>query len=164
MIKPEPVIEEVEVWKTLKDEPIADIAAWVAEATKDGQEVHVGCDSLQHNRFTSFCVVIGILTPSKGGRAAYVRTRVARIKHLRQRLLAEVAKSIDVAIKLSPMASGPITVHVDANPVAEHKSSAYVQELVGYVVGSGFRAVIKPDAWLATTCADHAVRGLNKIA
>jgi len=55
---------------------------------------------------------------------------------------------------------GDLTVHIDANPVVTHKSSAHVQELVGLVVGQGFKAAIKPEAWAATHCADRVVRGL----
>ena len=39
-----------------------------------------------------------------------------------------------------------------------HRSSAYVQELVGLVVGQGFKALIKPDSWAASHAADHVVR------
>jgi predicted RNase H-related nuclease YkuK (DUF458 family) len=49
-------------------------------------------------------------------------------------------------------------VHIDANPVERHKSSAYVQDLVGLVVSQGFRAVIKPDSWAASRAADRLVR------
>jgi predicted RNase H-related nuclease YkuK (DUF458 family) len=38
------------------------------------------------------------------------------------------------------------------------KSSAYVQELVGLVVGQGFKALIKPESWAASHAADHVVR------
>jgi predicted RNase H-related nuclease YkuK (DUF458 family) len=58
---------------------------------------------------------------------------------------------------------GELTVHIDANPVVKHRSSAYVQELVGLVVGQGFRALIKPEAWAASHCADHIVRTHGKV-
>jgi Ribonuclease H-like len=47
--------------------------------------------------------------------------------------------------------------------VVKHKSSAYVQELVGLVVGQGFKALIKPEAWAATHAADHVVRTHGKL-
>ena len=72
--------------------------------------------------------------------------------------LLEVWKSVDLGLQLSPIVVGDLTVHVDANPVVSHRSSAYVQELVGLVVGQGFRALIKPDSWAATHAADHLVR------
>ena len=45
-----------------------------------------------------------------------------------------------------------------------HKSSAYVQELVGLVVGQGFKALIKPESWAATHAADHVVRSARRRA
>lgn len=54
-------------------------------------------------------------------------------------------------------------VHIDANPVVAYKSSQYVQELVGLVVGQGFRALIKPESWAASDAADHVVRSQGKL-
>jgi hypothetical protein len=44
-----------------------------------------------------------------------------------------------------------------------HKSSAYVQELEGLVVGQGFKALIKPESWAASHAADHVVRIHGKL-
>lgn len=58
---------------------------------------------------------------------------------------------------------GDLTVHIDANPVVAHKSSQYVQELVGLVLGQGFKALIKPESWAASHAADHVVRSQEKL-
>ena len=141
-----------------RDPKIPDILQFVAEASRDGQAVHIGTDSLQTGRFTQFVTVVVILTPRKGGRVAYRREVVPRITSLRERLLKEVWKSVDLGLQFSPIVKGDLTVHIDANPVVTHKSSAYVQELVGLVVGQGFKALIKPDSWAASHAADHVVR------
>ena len=146
------------MWKTLSEVRIADLHQFVAEATRDGQVVHIGTDSLQKGRLTQFGTVVVILTPRKGGRVAYRKETVPRIASLRERLLTEVWKSVDLGLQLSPLVPGELTVHIDANPVVAHKSSAYVQELVGLVVGQGFKALIKPHSWAASHAADHAVR------
>ena len=109
-------------------------------------------------RFTQFVTVVVVLTPHKGGRVAYRRETSPRITSLRERLLKEVWKSVELGLQLSPIVAGDLTVHVDANPVVSHRSSAYVQELVGLVVGQGFKALIKPDSWAASHAADHVVR------
>jgi predicted RNase H-related nuclease YkuK (DUF458 family) len=151
------------MWKTLGETKIADILQFVAEASKDGQAVHIGTDSLQTGRFTQFVTVVVILTPRKGGRVAYRREVVPRITSLRERLLKEVWKSVDLGLKSTSIVKGDLTVHIDANPVLKHKSSAYVQELVGLVVGQGFKALIKPDSWAASHAADHVVRAQGKL-
>ena len=146
------------MWKTLTEITIPDILQFVGDAARDGQSVHVGTDSLQTGRLTQFVTVVVILTPRKGGRVAYRKQTVPRIASLRERLLKEVWESVDLGLQLSPIVKGELTVHIDANPVVAHKSSAYVQELVGLVVGQGFKALIKPHSWAASHAADHAVR------
>ena len=149
-------------WKTLNEVRIPDLQQFVRDASKDGQAVHVGTDSLQAGRFTQFVTVVVILTPRKGGRVAYRREVVSRVTSLRERLLSEVWKSVDLGLRLSPIVKGELTVLIDANPVVAHKSSAYVQELVGLVVGQGFKALIKPHSWAASHAADHVVRSQGK--
>src|SRR5262245_35759701 len=151
------------MWKTLSEDRIADILQFVADASRDGQAVHVGTDSLQSGRFTQFVTVVVILTPRKGGRVAYRRMVVPRITSLRERLLKEVWESVDLGLQFSPIVKGELTVHIDANPVATHKSSQYVQELIGLVGGQGFKAAIKPDSWAATHAADHVVRAHGRL-
>src|SRR5215470_8148127 len=151
------------MWKTLGEIKIPDILRFVADASRDGQAVHVGTDSLQTGRFTQFVTVVVVLTPRKGGRVAYRREVVPRIASLRERLLREVWKSVDLGLQFSPIVKGDLSVHIDANPVVTHKSSAYVQELVGLVVGQGFKALIKPESWAATHAADHVVRTFGKL-
>ncbi len=151
------------MWKTLGETKIPDILQFVGEASKDGQAVHIGTDSLQTGRFTQFVTVVVILTPRKGGRVAYRREVMQRITSLRERLLKEVWKSVDLGLQLTSIVKGDLTVHIDANPVVKHKSSAYVQELVGLVVGQGFKALIKPDSWAASHAADHVVRAQGKL-
>jgi predicted RNase H-related nuclease YkuK (DUF458 family) len=147
----------------LSEVRIPDILQFVREASNDGQAVHVGTDSLQSGRYTRFVTVVVILTPTKGGRVAYRRVVVPRITSLRERLLTEVWKSVDLGLQFSPVVRGDLTVHIDANPVVSHKSSQYVQELVGLVVGQGFRALIKPESWAATHTADHVVRAHGTV-
>ena len=151
------------MWKTLTEIRIPDILQFIADASRAGQAVHIGTDSLQAGRFTQFVTVVVILTPLKGGRVAYRREAVPRIASLRERLLTEVWKSVDLGLRCSPLVEGDLTVHIDANAVVAHKSSAYVQELVGLVVGQGFKALIKPRSWAASCCADHIVRCHGKL-
>ena len=151
------------MWKTLGEIKIPDILQFVAEASRDGQAVHIGTDS-QQTGHTQFVTVVVILTPRKGGRVAYRRDVAPRITSLRERLLKEVWKSVDLGLQFTEVVPGELTVHIDANPVVAHKSSAYVQELVGLVVGQGFKALIKPESWAASHAADHVVRAHGKAS
>lgn len=155
------------VWKTLGGRKAEDLIEWVRMNVKEGQVVHVGTDSLQGSRggkkYTQFVTVLIVLTPSKGGRVIYTRELVPRIDSLRQRLLAEVWRSLEVALSIQQFVSGPLTIHVDANPKERYNSSKYLQELVGMVVGNGFAVAIKPDSWAATHAADFIVRHHGKV-
>jgi predicted RNase H-related nuclease YkuK (DUF458 family) len=150
-------------WRTLNEQKIPDLRAFIKEAAAKGQNVHIGTDSLQTGRFTQFVTVVAVLTPHKGGRAAYSREVVPRIKSLRERLLKETWRSVELGIALHEVVPGELTIHVDANSNLRYASSAYVQELVGMVVSNGFKSLIKPDSWAATHCADHIVRHLGKL-
>lgn len=150
-------------WKTLGGQPVEDVVAFVREATQGGQVVHVGTDSLQAGKRAQFCTVIAILTPGKGGRAIYRREVTDRFGSLRERLFREVWLSVEVAMDLSKVVRGDLTVHIDANPVEKYASSRWVQELVGLVVSQGFAVRIKPDAWAASALADHVVRHHGKL-
>lgn len=146
-------------WQTLSGVPIPDIAQWVKDNSQEGQLVHIGTDSLGVNKKTQFVTVVAILTPMKGGKVAYTRTSVPRINSLREKLLKEVWRSVNLGLELSPHVPGELTVHIDANPIVRHQSSKYVQELTSLVVSQGFKAQLKPDAWAASHCADHLTRG-----
>ena len=148
-------------WRTISDVAVPDIEQFVAEASASGQEVHIGTDSLQKGRVTQFVTVVAVLNPPKGGRAVYTQKIVPRIKSLRERLMQEVWLSVELGLRLSPKIKGDLTVHIDANANEIHMSQKYLHELVGLVVGQGFKALWKPDAWCSTTVADHTVRHLN---
>lgn len=150
-------------WVTYTGQRIPDIIQWVAANSQEEQPVHIGTDSLQTKRYTQFVTVVVILRPGKGGRIAYSREVVPRISSLRERLLKETWRSVTLGLECTQNVPGELTIHIDANPVEIHKSSQFVQELVGMVVGQGFQALIKPDSWAASHAADHIVRTQGKL-
>lgn len=146
-------------WKTLSGIVVPDILAWVRNATSEGQHLHIGTDSLQAGRTTQYVTVLVVHTPGKGGIIAYLKSETDRETSLRRRLSEETWRSIEMGIKASSIVGDRMTIHIDANPQPQHKSSAYVQELVGAVMGQGFAYRIKPESWCASHVADHLVRG-----
>ncbi len=154
------------MWKTLSGRTVPDITTEVQSLVGDEELVlHIGTDSQRHGRHTDFVTVIAVLNPGKGGRVFYQRERVARTKSLAQKLFKEAWLSTEFALALCEVGSVEsherICVHVDVNPKAIHKSSRYLQQLVGLVAGQGFPVVYKPNAWAASRAADHAVKGKN---
>lgn len=150
-------------WYTLGGKKIDSISETVRELTHClDRDVHIGTDSQQDGKVTQFVTVVVVLVPGKGGRAFYTKSKCPRIKSLRERLMREVSDSVQMGLELSPVIpeGSNMTIHVDANPDIQFKSSSYVQELVGFVVGQGFKALAKPDSWCATHAADHVVKGI----
>jgi predicted RNase H-related nuclease YkuK (DUF458 family) len=131
-------------------------------------ELHIGCDSQQVEKLTEYVTVVVIHRLGKGGRVFYSREKVPRIRELRERLWKEVWRSTELAMELTSTPDigdvEPIAVcaiHIDANVDPKHKSSKYVEELVGLVMGQGFHAMVKPEAWAASHAADHVVKHKN---
>lgn len=147
-------------WKTIEGQEV-DIIEIFDDLMKNGErDVHIGTDSQQAGPATEFVTVLVILTPTKGGRAFYTRERTPRVKSLRERLMREVWMSVTTGLELNDRipAHSELTIHIDANPNVQFKSSNYVKELTAMVVSQGFNAVLKPDSWCATHAADHVVK------
>jgi predicted RNase H-related nuclease YkuK (DUF458 family) len=128
-------------------------------------ELTIASDSQQRGQQTEFVTVVTMVRPGKGGRVFFCREFVPRIKDLRSRLWQETWRSTELAMELTKTddafdspSINVAAVHIDANIDPKHASSKYVEELVGLVMGQGFRAVVKPEAWAASHAADHAVK------
>ena len=155
-------------WKTLAGEPVADIRKAIEDEflAHPEAELHVGSDSQQVGKDTEYVTVVILHKPPKGGRVFFCRERIPRVRELRERLWKEVWRSTELAMELttspdvgkSPTEITVKAIHIDANVDPKHKSSKYVEELVGLAMGQGFNAVVKPEAWAASHAADHAVK------
>lgn len=158
-------------WKTLSGQKI-DLRSVIESELRDypDAEVHIGSDSQQVKRHTEYVTVVVIHRPAKGGRVFFCREQIPRVRELRERLWKEVWRSTELAMELTSTPdigehAVPIhvtAVHIDANVDPKHKSSKYVEELVGLAMGQGFNAIAKPEAWAASHAADHAVKGKHE--
>jgi len=120
----------------------------------------IGTDSQNHKKRQQ-CVFTSVLIAYKMGRGGSVimhRDRVPVMNALRQRLLMEAMRSLEVAWYLNTKIDDKdiIQIHLDVNSNLKWKSAQYKEELVGLIVGQGFTNVrIKPDAFGASKCADR---------
>ena len=79
---------------------------------------------------------------------------------IKQRMLTEVAKSIEVAYLLCDTFSlfgVDMEVHADINTNPQFKSNDALKEAVGFIMGMGFAFRAKPDAFASSSCANKAV-------
>jgi predicted RNase H-related nuclease YkuK (DUF458 family) len=80
---------------------------------------------------------------------------------IKQRMLLEVAKSIEVAYALCDIFSRysvDMEVHVDINTNPNFKSNDALKEAMGYIMGMGFTFKAKPDAYASSSCANKMVQ------
>lgn len=153
-------------WKTLAGETVDLRSAIEAEIrTYPDLEVTIASDSQQRGQHTEYVTVVTMIRPGKGGRVLFTRELIARVRDLRERLWKETWRSTELAMELTETPDigeraviDVSAIHIDANVDPKHKSSKYVEELVGLVVGQGFKAVVKPQAWAASHAADYAVK------
>jgi len=168
-------------WKRLSNgvikEPLFDYLEKIfKEETEKGYDIKVciGTDSQRVRRGYRFATVIVITTEEDlGGGAVVGRGGIVigsnffsdKYKKnkgaVKERMLFEVAKSIEVAYNISPLLDKyfiPLEIHADINPDVKWESSKALQEAVGYILGMGYDFKVKPDAWAASKNADRASR------
>jgi predicted RNase H-related nuclease YkuK (DUF458 family) len=121
-------------------------------------EIYVGSDSQVHSirEGVLYVTCIVLYKKGKGGRY-FIQKEFSKINNsLRERLANETMRSLLTAFKLQEILppNTEIVIHIDASSDERWKSSNYVQDLIGMVVGQGFKCKIKPNAWAAMSVAD----------
>lgn len=130
--------------------------------------VYIGCDSIRFKKagawYAKYATVIVVHKESRKGCSVFYNSEVLRdfgqgTEGLKNRLLNEANFAIQAATDvLDVLGDRPLEVHLDLNNDPMHKSNIAVSEAVGWVLGMGFKPVIKPDGWAATHAADHCAR------
>jgi len=122
-----PILEEVE--KAIERE--------VALGNK--LKVCIGTDSQVKGTVTDFATVIVFLREQRGGFMFIHQERTSQKMSIKERMLTEVQKSIDIA-----------------NPM--FKSNQALHEAMGYILSMGFVFKAKPEAFASSYCANKIVQ------
>ena len=80
--------------------------------------------------------------------------------HIKERMLQEVAKSIEIAYELCDLFIEydiEMEVHADINTNAQFKSNDALKDAMGYIMGMGFAFKAKPEAFASSCCADKVI-------
>ncbi len=123
-------------------------------------KVCIGSDSQRRSRSVEFATVIVFLREGKGGFMFIHNDRTKQKMSLKERLLLEVAKSIEVAYGLCELFDRydiDLEVHADINTNPQFKSNTALKEAMGYILSMGFAFKAKPDAFASSHCADKVV-------
>ncbi|NCU05413.1 MAG: hypothetical protein GXC73_15660 [Chitinophagaceae bacterium] len=155
-------------WRKLNGEkirrPIEDeVRAVLVREKEMGHELKacIGTDSQVKSRETEFATVIVFIRKGKGG-FMYIHNETTKQKmSIKQRMLTEVAMSIDVAYslcRLFTLYNVAMEVHADINTNPSFKSNDALKEAMGYIMGMGFAFKAKPEAFASSSCANKVVQ------
>ncbi len=161
-------MEQEQQWRKLTGErikiPIAEEVANVLireKAMGHEMKVCIGTDSQVKGKEIEFATVIVFIRKGKGG-FMYIQNEITRQKmSIKQRMLTEVGKSIEVAYALCNIFSRysvDMEVHADINTNPNFKSNDALKEAMGYIVGMGFAFKAKPEAFASSSCANKVVQ------
>jgi len=123
-------------------------------------KVCIGTDSQVRGSIVEFASVIVFLREKKGGFMFIHSYKKEQTMSLRERMILEVAKSVEVAYGLCDLLDKfnvALEVHADINTDPHFQSNIALKEAMGYILGMGFEFKAKPDAFASSSCADKVV-------
>jgi len=123
-------------------------------------KVCIGSDSEVRGSRVEFATVIVFLREGKGGFMFVSNSSERNQMSIKERMLLEVAKSIEIAYQLCPLFDKydvDLEVHADINTNPQFKSNPALSEAMGYILSMGFQFKAKPDAFASSSCADKMI-------
>lgn len=123
-------------------------------------KVCIGTDSQVKSYDTEFATVIVFLREGHGGFMFIHNERTRHKYSIKERMLVEVAKSIEIAYELCDLFTKydvDMEVHADINTNPQFKSNEALREAMGYILGMGFAFKAKPEAFASSSCANKMV-------
>lgn len=152
-------------WRKFSGEPLQlsikqAVEETIIKETEKGVKLKVciGTDSQVKGSETEFATVIVFLREHAGG-FMYIHNEKTKLQfHLKERMLVEVSKSIEIAYELCDLFieyNIDMEVHADINTNPSFKSNDALKEAMGYILGMGFAFKAKPEAYASSCCADR---------
>ena len=123
-------------------------------------KVCIGTDSQVKGQETEFATVIVLLREGHGGFMFIHNEKTRQRFTIKERMLMEVAKSIEIAYELCnlfTLYNVDMEVHADINTNPHFKSNDALKEAMGYILGMGFAFKAKPEAFASSSCANKIV-------
>lgn len=123
-------------------------------------KVCIGTDSQVKGKITEFATVIVFLREGRGGFMFLHNDSTTHQYSIKERMLVEVAKSIEIAYELCDLFTlydVDMEVHADINTNPQFKSNEALREAMGYILGMGFAFKAKPEAFASSCCANKVV-------
>ncbi len=143
--------------------PITDaVESAIRRETEKGYrlKVCIGTDSQVKGKETEFATVIVFLREGQGGFMFIHNEKTQQPFTIKERMLTEVARSIEIAYELCHLFTKydvDMEVHADINTNPQFKSNDALKEAMGYILGMGFAFKAKPEAFASSSCANKVV-------
>ncbi|MEY3050287.1 MAG: hypothetical protein RLY31_72 [Bacteroidota bacterium] len=157
----------MEPWRKLNGETLEMPIKEAVAATLDAQlkagfklKVCIGTDSQVRQNAITFATVIVFLREKSGGFMFVHHSNLPHRLRLKERMILEVSKSVDIAYQLCDLVRSfqvDLEVHADINQDPAFLSNKALREAMGYIKGMGFEFKAKPDAFASSCCADKVV-------
>jgi uncharacterized protein len=154
-------------WRRFNGDPIelpiySAVENAIKRETADGYhlKVCIGTDSQVKGAETEFATVIVFLREGHGGFMFIHNEKTRQNFSIKERMLVEVAKSIEIAYELCNLFTTydvDMEVHADINTNPHFKSNDALKEAMGYILGMGFAFKAKPEAFASSSCANKVV-------
>ena len=155
------------LWRTFSGEPLRlpvkqAVEDAIVKETSAGYslKVCIGTDSQVRGQETEFATVIVFLREKRGGFMYICNEKNRQQLSIKERMLVEVARSIEIAYELCDLFNKydvDMEVHADINTNPQFKSNEALREAMGYILGMGFAFKAKPEAFASSCCADKVV-------
>ena len=145
------------IFKRLSDHKVVDLIPHLKELINGVNDVkiYIGTDSQTSGQYTQYATVIVLHWGNRGANVFYNKERLPRINDMFKRLWDEVERSIQVAEFLMKEGLPRVTsIDLDYNPDPQYNSNTVLRSAVGYVESMGYEARVKPEAIIASSCAD----------
>lgn len=123
-------------------------------------KVCIGTDSQVKGSRVEFATVIVFLREKKGGFMFINNNATNKVMTLKERMILEVSKSVEVAYSLCDLLDKynvELEVHADINTDPSFQSNTALKDAMGYILGMGFVFKAKPEAFASSSCADKVV-------
>ncbi|PPL00540.1 ribonuclease H-like YkuK family protein [Parapedobacter indicus] len=155
-------------WKKFSGEPIRqpildEVSSTIAREYLLGNKLKVciGTDSQVKGAITEFATVIVFVREKKGGFMYIHQDRTSLKMSIKERMLAEVQRSIETAYSLCDTLDRydvDLEVHADINTNPMFKSNQALHDAMGYILSMGFVFKAKPEAFASSACANKVVQ------
>jgi len=123
-------------------------------------KVCIGTDSQVIGDEVHFATVIVFLREKRGGFMFISNDKNLRKMTIRERMILEVGRSVEVAYALCHLLdlyNIALEVHADINTDPAFESNTALKEAMGYILSMGFVFKAKPDAFASSSCADKVI-------